>query len=70
MSIDTLEDALKTEGWLFKNEVLLDVLKVEANLLRGRIQEIGDDEPKGFGLVQDDWTAEDFEQFTKERTAA
>ena len=62
MPIDTLEMNLKSEGWLFPGEILLEVLKVESNLLRGLISDMTNDEPKDFGLVPDDWTEEDYQQ--------
>lgn len=58
---DVLESTLKTEGYLFQDENLIEVLKVESNLYRGVLQDIGD-EDADFGLVPEDFCEEDFEQ--------
>jgi hypothetical protein len=61
MAIDVWEMNLKSEGLLFPDEELLEVLKIESNLYRGPIQDVGDDGNLSFGLVPDDWTEEDYE---------
>lgn len=66
MPIDVWEMNLKSEGLLFPNEDLLEVLKDEANLYRGPISDIGDDNDPDFGLIPEDWTEEDYEQLEKD----
>ena len=59
--IDKWEDILKEEGYLFPDEVLLDVIKDEKNLYRGILSEIGETEDINFGLIPNDFTEEDYE---------
>lgn len=57
VSIDLLEIELKSEGWLFEEEGLLELIKDVNNLKRNAIIEIGDNKYGGF---PDDWTEEDY----------
>lgn len=61
MPMDIWEMNLKSEGLLFENENLLEILKIESNLYRGYIKDIGSNENINFGLVSDEWTQEDYE---------
>lgn len=58
LPIDVLEKALKEEGWLFPEEILLEVLKTE--LYRKSLQKIGSEEDKNFGQIPEDWDEEDY----------
>jgi len=64
MPIDTLEQCLKSEGYLFLDETLLEVLKEEKNLYRKQIQDI-EETNSNFGLIPEDWTEEDY-NYSKE----
>lgn len=64
--IDLLESALIEEGWLFPEEVLLEVLKTESNLYRVPIScEVYTDED--LGEFPDTWTEEDFIYYENRR---
>lgn len=62
IGIDVWEINLKSEGWLFKDEILLEVLKVESNLTRRHLSQIMNDD-SNFGLIPDDWTEEEYEGY-------
>lgn len=64
MSIDIWEINLKSEGYLFPDEDLLEVLKDEGNLYRGKIDTIGE-EGADFGLVPDYFGEEDYKDLGK-----
>lgn len=57
ISIDILERELKEEGWLFEDEVLLEVLKTD--LYREHLSEEYN-EDSSFGLPPADFTEEDY----------
>ena len=59
--LDKWETLLKEEGLLFPDEILLEVIKVENNLYRGILSEIGETNDPNFGLIPEDWTEEDYE---------
>lgn len=59
--IDIMEMNLKSEGWLFENENLLDVLRDEQNLKRKHLSEFTDeDDDINFGQIPNDWSEEDY----------
>lgn len=60
LPIDILERELGPEGYLFPDEVLLEVLKVEANLKR---IPFGTESQDGIGDFPYDWTEEDYRDF-------
>jgi hypothetical protein len=68
LPIDTWEDALKTEGYLFPDETLLEVLKTLANLKRIPFGTEEYTEPEDIGNFPDDWTEEDYIYFYEKRT--
>ena len=59
MPLDVWEMNLKSEGYLFPDEDLLEVLKDRSNLYRKTIDTIGY-EDDDFGLIPDYFTEEDF----------
>jgi len=62
MPIDIWEMNLKSEGYLFPDEDLLEVLKDEKNLHRKTLDTIGGEESEdtNFGLVPQDFDEADF----------
>lgn len=63
---DVLEPELKSEGWLFSDENLMNVLSCEDNLKRQHMSEMGNfDNDISFGLIPGDWTEEDYEYYEK-----
>lgn len=59
--IDILEQDLKSIGYLYKNEDLLEVLKDSENLKRTGIESDGNFDDINFGLIPEDFEEEDFE---------
>ena len=66
LPIDLWEITLKSEGFLFQKECLLEVLKIENNLFRvpfGTEQYNGEQ----IGEFPEDWTEEDFKYYEWEK---
>jgi hypothetical protein len=62
LPIDVLEEELKSEGWLFEHESLIEVISSEHNLRRKHIGadlQVGDEEAE----FDETWTEEDYRAF-------
>ena len=66
IEIDVLETELRGEGYLQKDEILLEVLKLQSNLYRTPEEEKYF-ENGNFGLMPADWEEEDFEDYQRHR---
>lgn len=55
---DVIEMELKSEGWLYENENLLDVLRCDHNLKREL--SITDPDMDTYGAIPEDWTEDDY----------
>lgn len=58
VSLDVLETELISEGWLFDNEKLIEVLSTDTGVMRKHSSK--DYEDSDFGMVPDDFTEEDY----------
>lgn len=66
--VDLLEIELRAEGYLFKNENLIEVLKHQENLKRQAFGSDGENEGfAGLGDFPENWTDEDYQYFFNRR---
>jgi len=67
ISYDIFEIELKEEGWLFEDENIMDVLRIDSNMRRKHISTFSS-EKNNFGLIPDNWTEEDHQaNFSKDK---